>query len=198
MALSHCSYRFLKGNYTPSPNWALHVQNIVLINNSRTAWPIKIFMLLQDDAYTSIISQNSIDNLEIVHKIRTHRQLYLRQTSKLCTHNERPETMDQKYERIPIFRTVGGNRSARRKPTKAGMESANQIHIQPLASRIGERKVFEHKPTRLATGVVYHPDTEQNRPYKIPWPWRGLNQGPTAPQARTLPLCHTTPITLPM
>ena len=30
------------------------------------------------------------------------------------------------------------------KPTKAGMESANQIHIQPLASCIGERKVFEH------------------------------------------------------
>ena len=39
---------------------------------------------------------------------------------------------------------VGGNRNAWRKPTKAGMESANQIHIQPLASCIGERKVFEH------------------------------------------------------
>ena len=36
------------------------------------------------------------------------------------------------------FLLVGGNRSARRKPTKAGMESANQIHIQPLASCIGE------------------------------------------------------------
>ena len=88
---------------------------------------------------------------------------------------------------------VGGNRSARRKPTEAGMESANQIHIQPLASCISERKVFEHKPTRLATGVVCHPDTEQNRPYKILWPCRGLNRGPTAPQARTLPVCHTTP-----
>ena len=74
---------------------------------------------------------------------RTHRLLNLRQTSRLCTHNKRPETMDQKYERILIFR-VGGNRSARRKPTKAGMESANQIHIQPLASCIGERKVFEY------------------------------------------------------
>ena len=42
------------------------------------------------------------------------------------------------------FLGVGGNRSARRKPTKAGMESANQIHIQPLASCIGERKVYEH------------------------------------------------------
>ena len=54
-------------------------------------------------------------------------------------------------------------------------------------------KCSNTKPTRLATGVVCHPDTEQNRPYKIPWPCRGLNQGPTAPQARTLPVCHTTP-----
>ena len=29
------------------------------------------------------------------------------------------------------FLGVGGNRSTRRKPTKAGMESANQTHIQP-------------------------------------------------------------------
>ena len=42
------------------------------------------------------------------------------------------------------FLGVGGNWSAQRKPNKAGMESANQIHIQPLASYIGERKVFEH------------------------------------------------------
>ena len=91
------------------------------------------------------------------------------------------------------FLGVGGNRSAWRKPTRAGVESANQIHIQPLASCIGERKVFEHKRTRLDTGVVCHPDTEQNRPYKIPWPCRGLNQGPTALQARTLPVCHTAP-----
>ena len=42
------------------------------------------------------------------------------------------------------FLGVGENRSARRKPTKAGMESANKIHIQPLPSCIGERKVFEH------------------------------------------------------
>ena len=49
------------------------------------------------------------------------------------------------------------------------------------------------KPTRLATGVMCHPDTEQNRPYKIrPWPCRDFNRGPTAPQARTLPVCHTT------
>ena len=49
------------------------------------------------------------------------------------------------------------------------------------------------KPTCLATGVVCHPDTEQNRPSKIPWPCRELNQGSTALQTRTLPVCHTTP-----
>ena len=90
------------------------------------------------------------------------------------------------------FLGVGGNRSARRKPTKAGMELANQIHIQPLASCIMVKgKCTSTKPTRLATGVVCHPGTEQNRPYKIPWSCRGLNQGPTALQARTLPVCHT-------
>ena len=56
-------------------------------------------------------------------------------------------------------------------------------------------KCTSTKPTRLATGVVCHPDTERNRPYKIPWSCRGLNRGPTSPQARTLPVCHTTPIT---
>ena len=45
------------------------------------------------------------------------------------------------------FLGVGGNRSARRKPSKVGMESANQIHIQPIA-----------------LGVVCHPDSEQNGP----------------------------------
>ena len=53
-------------------------------------------------------------------------------------------------------------------------------------------KCLSTKPTCFTTGVVYHPDSEQNRPYKIPWPCRELNQGPTAPQARTLPVCHTT------
>ena len=47
------------------------------------------------------------------------------------------------------------------------------------------------KPTHLATGVVCHPDSEQNRPYKILWPYRELNRGPTAPQARTLPVCYS-------
>ena len=48
------------------------------------------------------------------------------------------------YGKGSEFLGVGENRSARRKPTKAGMESANQIHIEPLASCIGERKVYEH------------------------------------------------------
>ena len=61
-----------------------------------------------------------------------------------CKHNKRPETMDQKYGMILDFLGVRGNRSAQRKLTQAGVESANQIHIQPMASCIGERKVFEH------------------------------------------------------
>ena len=59
-------------------------------------------------------------------------------------------------------------------------------------------KCSSTKPTRLATGVVCHPDSEQNRPYKIPWPCRELSRGPTAPQARTLPVCHTTPLNFPV
>ena len=56
-------------------------------------------------------------------------------------------------------------------------------------------KCSSTKPTHLATGVVCHPYAEQNRHYKILWPCRGLNRGPNAPQARTLPVCHTTLIT---
>ena len=37
-------------------------------------------------------------------------------------------------------------------------------------------KCSSTKPTCLATGVACHPDTEQNRPYKIPWPCRKLNR----------------------
>ena len=55
-------------------------------------------------------------------------------------------------------------------------------------------KCLSTKPTRLATGEVCHPDSQQYRPNKIPWPCWELDQGPIAPQARTLPLCHTTPI----
>ena len=55
-------------------------------------------------------------------------------------------------------------------------------------------KCSSTKPTCLASGVMCNPDTEQNRPYKIrPWRCRGLNREPTAPQARTLPVCHTSP-----
>ena len=63
------------------------------------------------------------------------------------------------------FLSVGGNWSTWRKPTKVGMELPNQAHIQPMASCIGKRKVFEQQ-----TNPPCHPDTEQNRPYKIPGP----------------------------
>ena len=124
--------------------------------------------------------------------------------------------MDQKYERIRIL-GVGGNRSARRKPTKAGMESANQIHIQPLLAALVKGKCSSTKPgvvailiqnrigptkspgPALATGVVCHPN-KQNRPYKIPWPCRGLNRGPTE-RKRELYQCatllHTTLLDIP-
>ena len=38
-------------------------------------------------------------------------------------------------------------------------------------------KCLSTKPTHLAAGVVCYPDTEQNRPYKIPWPCQELNRG---------------------
>ena len=60
----------------------------------------------------------------------------------LTTRNQKYWT--QLYGEVVRFLGVGGNRGARRKPVKAGMESANQIHVQPLASCIGERKVYEH------------------------------------------------------
>ena len=93
-----------------------------------------------------------------------------------------------KYGRIPILTWgVGGNRSARRKSTE---ELANQIHIQPWLAALVKGKCSNIKTASIleATGGVCHPDTERNRPYKIPWPSLELNRGPTAPQARTLPV----------
>ena len=69
-----------------------------------------------------------------------------------------------------------------------------QTKFTSLASCICERKVFKHKPTHLATGVVCHPDSEQNRPHKIPRSCRGLNRGPTASENFTsVPHYSTTP-----
>ena len=117
-----------------------------------------------------------------------------------CTHNERPDQkLWTRHTEGFRFLGAGGNRSSRRKPTKTGMESANQIHIQPLASCIGEKKVYEHsntKPTRLATGVVCHPDTEQNRPTKSPGPAGDWTGNLLYHQARDLPACHTSPLTI--
>ena len=59
-------------------------------------------------------------------------------------HNEEPEIRNRILWEGVRFLGVGGNRSARRKPTKAGMESANKIHIQPLTSCIGERNRLLH------------------------------------------------------
>ena len=57
-------------------------------------------------------------------------------------------------------------------------------------------KCSSTKPTRLTTGVVCHPDSEQNKPNKIPWHCRELNRGPSALQVRTLPVCYTTPMSV--
>ena len=109
------------------------------------------------------------------------------------SHNEEPEIRNRILWEGVRFLGVGGNRSARRKPTKAGMESATKFTYNHWLAALVKGKCTSTKPTRLATGVVCHPDTEQNWPYKIPWSCRDLNQGPPAPQARTLPVCHTTP-----
>ena len=46
--------------------------------------------------------------------------------------------------------------------------TTDQLHWQ-------NESVRALNPTCLATGVVCHPGTEQNRPYKIPWPSRDWN-----------------------
>ena len=91
------------------------------------------------------------------------------------------------------FLGVGGNRSARREnlPRRVWNQQTKFTYNHWLAALV-KGKCWSTKPTRLATGVVCHPDSEQNRPYKIPWPCRELNREPTAPQARTLPACNTT------
>ena len=77
-------------------------------------------------------------------------------------------------------------------PRRVWNRQPKLTHNHWLAALV-KGKCSSTKPTRLATGVMCHPDTEQNRPYKIrPWPCRGLNRVPTAPQATTLPVCHTT------
>ena len=109
-------------------------------------------------------------------------------------HNEEPEIRNRILWEGVRFLGVGGNWSAQRKPIpiKVGMESANQIHHWLVALVKG--KCTSRALNQPASPLEYmcHPDTEQNRPYNIPWSCRGLNQGPTAPQARTLPVCHTT------
>ena len=57
-------------------------------------------------------------------------------------HNKEPEIRNRilwEGVRFLACRRKLSAQSARRKPTKAGMESTNQIHVQLLASCIGER-----------------------------------------------------------
>ena len=89
-----------------------------------------------------------------------------RAAKQACTHNERPETMDQKYGRIPIFRR-------RRKLEKTyqgryGIGKPNSLNHHWLAALV-KGKCTSTKPTCLTTVVVCHPGTEQNRP-KNPLP----------------------------
>ena len=96
------------------------------------------------------------------------------------------------YQRIPIF-------SCRRKPGCPEKNLPRRVWNRQIKftynhwlAALVEGKCSNTKPTILATGVVCHPDKKQNKPYKIPWPCQELKRGPTAPQARTLPVCHTT------
>ena len=109
-------------------------------------------------------------------------------------HNKEPEIRNRILWDGVRFLGVGWNGGAWRKPTKGGygIRQTKFTYNHWLAALV-KGKCTSTKPTHLATGVVCHPDTERNRPYKIPWSCRGLNRGPTAPQARTLPVCHTTP-----
>ena len=67
------------------------------------------------------------------------------------------------------------------------MTAASYTSIaQPEASK----QALYTQPTRLATGVVCHTDTQQNKPYKIPWPCQGLNRGPTALHPSVHPSIH--------
>ena len=85
----------------------------------------------------------------------THSWSNLRQSSRLV-HIKRHQKLWIRNMKGFQFLGVKGNRHAWKKPTRAGMELANKIHIQPLASCIGKGKCPSTKPTRLTTGVVCH------------------------------------------
>ena len=108
-------------------------------------------------------------------------------------HNQEPEIRNRILWEGVRFLGVGGNRSARRNLPRRVWNRQTKFTYNHWLAALVKGKCSSTKPTLLATGVVCHPDTGQNRPYKIPWSCWGLNWGPTAPQARTLPVCHTTP-----
>ena len=115
----------------------------------------------------------------------THRWLNLRQSSRLV-HTKGGQNLWTRNMEWFWFLGVGGNRR------QVWNWQTKFTHNHWLAALV-KGKCSSTKPTHLATGVVCHPDTEPNRPYKIPWPCWELNQGPTALQAKALPVCHTTP-----
>ena len=71
------------------------------------------------------------------------------------------------------FVGVGGNRSAGENLPRRVWNRQTKFTYNHWLAALVKGKCSSTKPTRLATGVVCHPDTEQteqNRPYKIPWP----------------------------
>ena len=98
------------------------------------------------------------------------------------------------YGRIPIF-MCGRKPECPEKTYQGGygISKPNSHTTTGYIAVLVKGKCLSTEPTCLATRVVCHPDTEQNRPYKIHWPCWGLNWGPTALPARTLSVCHTTP-----
>ena len=85
----------------------------------------------------------------------TH-DVHPRQPSRIYIHNERPETMDEKYVSNPILR-------CRRNPECP--EKTKLTHSHRLAALVKGKCSFT-KPTRLVSGIVCHPHTNQNKPYK--------------------------------
>ena len=82
------------------------------------------------------------------------------------------------------FLGVGGNWSNGENLPRQVWNRQTKFTYNHWLAALVKGKFSSTKPTRLATRVVCHPDTEQNRFYEIPWPCWELNRGPTA-QARS-------------
>ena len=64
------------------------------------------------------------------------------------------------------FLGVGGSRSARGNLPCRVLNRQTKFTYNHWLAALVKGKCSSTKPTRLATGVVYHPDSEQNMPYK--------------------------------